>query len=278
MAVPVTKTKIIIPRPRPDLLSRSRLLDLFDEILDYPLTLISAPAGYGKTSFLIDLAHKADYPVSWFAIDNLDKDLKRFLYHFIAAIRSTFPNFGSRTYSAIDNQSTTPIDLDQIIRVLVNDIYNNISEHFVVILDDFHLVSDNHLVTEFINRLSQEMDDNCHLVLSSRTIFNMTDLPLMVGRSEVLGLSYEDLAFNADELKTLLKNKYQQTITNQESSSLIKESEGWITGLLLSYETSSLKLPGQSRAANVSGANLFNYLAQQVFESQPNEIQEFLLK
>ena len=278
MAVPVTKTKITIPLPRPDLLSRSRLLDLVDDILDYPLTLVSAPAGYGKTSFLIDLACQAEYPVTWFAIDSLDRDLIRFLYHLIAAINSTFPDFGSKTFSVIDNQGSTPIDLDQIIRVLVNDIYDNITEHFVIILDDYHQVADFDQVTEFINRFSQAVDDNCHLVLSSRTIFNMTDLPLLVGRSEVLGINFEDLAFKADELKALLEKKYQQTISDQESNTLIEETEGWITGLLLSFETNSLEIPVQSKAADVSGVNLFNYLAQQVFESQPNEIQEFLLK
>ena len=101
MTVPVTRTKIIVPQPRFDLLSRPRLLDMLKDVLDYPLTLISAPAGYGKTSLLIDFAHVAEHPVTWFKIDNLDQDITRFLYHLAASIDVAFPSCGSRMFSAI---------------------------------------------------------------------------------------------------------------------------------------------------------------------------------
>ena len=278
MTVPVTRTKITVPRPRPDLLSRPRLLELLDDILDYRLTLVSAPPGYGKTSLLIDLASKVDYPVAWFSIDSLDKDFIRFLYHLVAAIKSPFPGFGSRTISLLDNHSTTPIDLEQVLRVLVNDIYDNISEHFVVILEDFHQVAENQQITDFINLFCRDMSDNCHLILSSRTKFNLPDMPLFVGRSEVLGIDFVDLAFTAAEFQDLLLNKYQQTLKNDEYKSLISKTEGWVTGLLMSFETNLINMPDQSRAANVTGVNLFNYMAQQIFDKQPKDIRDFLLK
>ncbi len=278
MSVTVTRTKILLPRRRPDLISRHRLLEMLDDVLDYRFTLVSAPAGYGKTSLLIDLAHQAKYPVSWLTLDSLDQDLQRFLTHLIKSINLNFPDFGSRTLSLLDNTSSLALDLDQLIRTLVNDMYDNIREHFAIILDDYHLVDDNQQINRFISRLGQEMDENCHLILSSRTLFNLPDLALMVSRSLLRGLGYEDLAFQPEEIKSLLEKNYRQHISDQESQVLAKETEGWITGLLLSAETNLNNLTIHTRTAKVSGVGIFDFLAEQVLDQQTPLIQDFLLK
>ncbi len=278
MSVTVTRTKILLPRRRPDLISRPRLLEVLDDVLDYRFTLVSAPAGYGKTSLLVDLAHQAEYPVSWFTLDSLDQDLQRFLTHLIKSINLSFSDFGSRTLSLIDNSVSSTFDLDQLVQTLVNDMYDNIPEHFVIILDDYHLVDNNEQINRFISRLGQEMDENCHLILSSRTLFDLPDLALMVNRSQIKGLGFEDLAFQPEEIKSLLEKNYQQHITNQESQILAKESEGWITGLLLSAETDLKNMINQSRAAKVSGVDIFDFLAEQVLNQQTPLIQHFLLR
>jgi len=278
MSVTITRTKILLPRRRPDLISRPRLIELLDDVLDYRFTLISAPAGYGKTSLLVDLAHQVKYPVSWLTLDSLDQDLQRFLTHLIKSINLNFSAFGSRTLSLLENASSLTFDLDQLIHTLVNDMYDNIPEHFAIILDDFHLVDDNQQINRFISHLGQEMDENCHLILSSRTLFNLPDLALMVSRSLIKGLGYEDLAFQPEEIKSLLEKNYQQHITDQESQILANESEGWITGLLLSAEIDLNGFPTHSRTAKVSGVDIFDFLAEQVFNLQTPLIQDFLLR
>lgn len=275
MSVTVTRIKILTPRCRPDLISRPRLLKLLDDVLDYRFTLVSAPAGYGKTSLLVDLAHRVKYPVSWLTLDSLDQDLQRFLTHLIKSINLNFSDFGSRTLSLLENTSSLTFDLDQLIRTFVNDMYANIPEHFAIILDDFHLVDDNQQINRFISHLGQEMDENCHLILSSRTLFNLPDLALMVSRSLIKSLGYEELAFQPEEIKFLLEKNYQQHITDQESQILAKESEGWITGLLLSAETGLSGLTTHSRTAKVSGVDIFDFLAEQVFKLQTPLIQGF---
>ena len=277
MTVPVTRTKIIVPQPRFDLLTRPRLLEMLKDVLDYPLTLISAPAGYGKTSLLIDFAQGAEHPVTWFKIDSLDQDITRFLYHLAASIDAAFPSCGTRMFSAIDNIENIHRDQDQIIRIFVNEIYDNISEHFVMLLDDFHLVNNESHIVNFINRFMLDMSDNCHLILASRTQIALPDLPLMVGRSQVKAIGYEDLAFQADEIQELLYQKHHLEISKEESQSLANKTEGWITGLLLSLKTAS-PVPDQTRASRITGINLFNYLAQQVFDGQPKQIKDFLLR
>ena len=92
--IPVVRTKTIIPRRRSEILSRPRLLSILNNVLDLKLLILAAPAGYGKTSLLVDFSHHTQVPVCWLALDPLDCDPKRFINHFILSIRSKFPAFG----------------------------------------------------------------------------------------------------------------------------------------------------------------------------------------
>ena len=94
---PLVMTKIQVPRRRPDLLSRRRLVDFVHAHLDRKLILISAPAGYGKTALLTDFAHDTELPVCWYTLDPFDRDLRVFLEHMVAAIALRFPAFGERS-------------------------------------------------------------------------------------------------------------------------------------------------------------------------------------
>ena len=278
MSITITRTKVLLPRRRPDLLSRKRLLSMLDDLLEYRLTLITAPAGYGKTSLLVDLAHRVEYPFCWLALDPLDQDLYRFLHYFTAAVREQFPEFGSASISLLNSAGEGQLHLEQLLRTIINDLYDHVPEHFALVLDDYHLVDSSPLVNQFINRFSQEVDENCHLVIASRSLLSLPDLPLMVGRSQVKGLSFEELAFVPREIKSLLEKNYHQTLTDQESERIHQETEGWITGLLLSAEADRSGMEERGRAARAAGIDLYDYLAQQVLERQPADLRDFLLR
>ena len=278
MNYPITKTKIILPRRQKDILSRQRLLNMLDDLLEYRLTLIIAPAGYGKTTLLVDLATQVEYPVCWLAIDPLDLDPQRFLNHFAAAIQQQFPDFGAPTRSLLDNPEGGDLDQKRVLQTIVNDLYDHVQEHFVLVLDDLHLIHNNQDINHFINRFVQETDENCHLVITSRSLLNLTDLPHMIGRSQVYGLSFEELAFDPEEIKNLYKIKFDQELSNKEAERIVEETEGWITGFLLSAETIHKGVSIQGQAARVAGIDLYDYLAQQVLEQQSQEMQDFLLR
>ena len=231
--IPITRTKVLVPRRRADLLSRQRLLELMYGFLELKLIIVAAPAGYGKTSLLVDFIPYAKMPSCWYALDPLDQDLQRFIAHFIASIAQRFPQFGRSSMAALRGTNPDALDIDSIASVVINDVYENIQEHFLIVLDDYHLVEESKLVTYFINQFIQLSDENCHLIIASRTLLNLPDMPLLVARSQVGGMSFEALAFSGEEIQGLWAQNFHAEITPSEAFELSRQTEGWITGVLL---------------------------------------------
>jgi len=274
----VTRTKLIIPRRRDEILTRQRLLDILNELLDLKLIILAAPAGYGKTVLLIDFANHTKWPICWFSLDTLDQEPFRFISHFIAAIKTRYPDFGQTTLSFLNSMSQDKLDMPALVTTLVNDIYENIPEHFIVILDDYHLVEESEEVNQFINRFLQDVDENCHLMVSSRRLLTLSDMPLLVAHNQVGGISFEEVSFSAEEIQELLLQNYHITINDKSAEEITQQTEGWITGLLLSTHLIDESIGERIRVARVSGVGLYDYMAQQVFEQQPPTIQDFLLQ
>ncbi len=275
---PVIRTKTLIPRRRSEILSRPRLLAILDDVLDLKLLILAAPAGYGKTSLLVDFSHHTQAPVCWYALDSLDSDPKRFVAHFIAAIQGKFPAFGYMAQAALADLSQDRMNLEPVISAIVNDAYENINEHFIFVLDDYHLVRDSKPIEVFVNRIIQECAENCHFIIASRTLLTLPDLSLLVARSQVDGLSFEELAFLPEEIKQLMAVNYHQTIADEKAAEMIERTEGWITGLLLTAQLAPKGSGERSRIEKVSGVGIYEYLTQQVFDRQTQSMQSFLLR
>jgi LuxR family transcriptional regulator, maltose regulon positive regulatory protein len=274
----VIKTKLMIPRRRNEVISRPRLLSIIADIIDVKLLIVAAPAGYGKTSLLVDFAYHTELPICWFALDTLDGDPQRFIAHFISALQMRFPKFGKLAMNVLGDLSQDNLNYDPVIAAIVNDAYENITEHFVFVMDDYHLVRDNKAIEPFINRIIQEMAENCHFIIASRMLLTLPDLSLLVARNQVAGLSFEELAFAPGEVKQLILMNYHQSISDERASELVTQTEGWITGLLLSTELSPKGNEDRMRLAKVSGIGVYEYLAQQVFDRQPQDVQKLLLR
>ena len=278
MAKKPTLTKVILPQRRKELFTRQRLINLLYDLLDEKLILVIAPAGYGKTSLLVDFAYQVDFPACWYAVDELDQTPERFFTYFIAAIHQQFPSFGEASKAALKAVNPFTPDINQLVSVIVNDAYEHIQEHFLIILDDYHLVCNIKEIQAFLNRFINTSAENCHLVLSSRTLISLPDLPLLVARSQVGGIGFEELAFRPDEIQSFVLQYYHVTLSDTASQDLARDTEGWITGLMLSAQVMGQGMTNQMRAARVTGVELYTYLAQEILDQQTEEIREFLLR
>src|SRR5574339_1057815 len=267
--IPISKTKIIVPHRRPELLSRPRLLGSLKSLLDNKLLLLSAPAGYGKTSLLIDLANNIDMPVCWLALDLLDRDPQRFLAYFIAALSEQFSDVGETSRHQLNRLKSIEEDAESILVMLTNELYEHVENDFLLILDDYHLLDDVPIISDLLNRFLQLVDDNCHVLLSSRTLPALHDVTLMVAREQVAGLSHAELAFIPREVQALYAQNFHQHLPDELASEFVEQTGGWITGMVLS------NLPGMAR---VSGVDTFAYLGRQVLDQQPEEVRLFLLR
>jgi ATP/maltotriose-dependent transcriptional regulator MalT/two-component SAPR family response regulator len=274
-ASPFSRTKVILPRRREDLLARPRLLHLLNTFLDKKLILITAPAGYGKTSLLVDMANHSELPVCWLALDELDRDPQRFVTYFIAALAERFPSFGAQSSAALNALVSLEENLEALTVTLTNEIYDKIREHFVLVLDDYHLVEDAAAIRNFLGRFVKLSDENCHLVLSSRRLTHLPDLPRMIANEQVEGLDFSELAFRPEEIQALLAQNYHTDISEDAARELAEKSEGWITGLQLAGFSGGIT--DHMRVARASGVDLHKYFNEQVLAPQPPVVRTVLL-
>jgi ATP/maltotriose-dependent transcriptional regulator MalT/two-component SAPR family response regulator len=276
--IPISKTKITLPKRRVELLTRKRLLDSLYEILDRKLIMVSAPAGYGKTSLLIDLAHHSDVPFCWLALDPLDREPQRFITYLIATLTEHFPKFGNRSLSMLNTLTGRDDSMERLLVTLVNEIYEKIGEHFVLVLDDFHLLDGVKSIQYFVNRFVQLVGENCHLIISSRSLTELSDMTLLVAREQVGGLDFSDLSFRPEEIQALLAQNRQIHLSDEDARKLVEATEGWITGLQFT-DVETIRSGGNNfHPSHGVGVSVFDYLGQQALENQPEALRTFLLR
>lgn len=276
--LPLSRTKITVPGRRPEILSRARLLDMLQDLLDKRLVLVTAPAGYGKTSLLVDLANHTRMPVCWFSLDALDQEPQRFISYFIAAIAEKFSRFGVQSNAALTGLTSIEEGLENLIITLVNEIYEQVDEHFVLVVDDYQFVDTVPAIHNFINRFIQLASENCHLILASRRLPALPDMIALVARQQIGGFDLTELAFRPDEIRLLFEKNYNTTLTEAETEQLMRQTEGWVTGLHLVRANGSRSLPDLTHAARAVGVDLSDYFEQQVLSQQEADIHSFLLQ
>jgi LuxR family maltose regulon positive regulatory protein len=272
----IIRTKVVVPRQRRDLLHRARLVDFIHERIDRKLILISAAAGYGKTSLLTDYAHDTDLPVCWYSLDEWDRDPRVFLEYIVASIRECFPEFGARTLAAL-NEGIRAEGPRSVAGTLVNEIYESIPDYFALVIDDFHLISDSREVTSLFSFLLRRLPENCHILLASRTTTPGLPVIELVARGELAGLGNDDLKFTGHEIQQLLRQNHNLDLPADEAERLAQQSEGWITAILLTTHTLWKGLLQTMALAQGDDSQIFAYLAREVLEQQPADVQGFLM-
>jgi len=270
-------TKIRIPRRRPELLPRPRLVNLLHAHLDRKLILLSAPAGYGKTALLTELAHDTEWPVCWYTLDPFDQDPRVFLEYLIASIAHRFPAFGARTRTLLRQTTDLGANLHPLVATLVQEIYQTIPEYFVLILDDHHTVESQDLVNEILDLFVTYVDESCHVILASRMLPALANLSLLVARRQAAGLSIDELRFTPLEIQALALRGYGLELSMEQSDLLAQRTGGWITGLLLGVAPRWQQAQSEVALRGRIGLDLYDYLSRQVLDQQPAPLRDFLL-
>jgi LuxR family maltose regulon positive regulatory protein len=278
--IPVVWTRLTIPQQGAIHLRRQRLIDTLHNTIDRKLTLVRAPAGYGKTSLLVDLAHETDLAVCWYALEPQSSDLGVFLTHLIATMARRFPSFGGRSARALqDMGGQVHVQLRIFVATFVDEILNTIPEYFFLILDDYHNLDESSNVHEFIRLLIDFMPEQCHMIISSRTV---PPLPLirLVARQQMAAIGVDELRFTEHEVRELLAHGLDVALPTTQVRLLTQHTDGWVTAILLSANTGwdTLSPDQRSPAMDLTETGIYDYLMNEVFGHQPQDVQTFLLR
>ncbi|MDA1349124.1 MAG: tetratricopeptide repeat protein [Chloroflexi bacterium] len=268
--------KYTVPNPRGGVLRRQRLVDALHENLPDTLQLISAPAGFGKTSLLADFARDTDLPVAWYGVDERDRDPYTFLRNIAQAIKFQFPALDDLEVQAVGLFSDDKHWRSTAGR-LVDWVREYVRNYFVLIVDDLHTISPNSSVRDAMDYLVQRLPDNCRLIISTREIPQLTSLPKLISQRKVSGLGATELKFKPEEIQALFHQNFDIEISIQEAHGLEEESQGWITSILLTTHSLWKGLFRETLVARGKTSLLYEYIASEVFSQQRPAIQTFLL-
>jgi ATP/maltotriose-dependent transcriptional regulator MalT len=228
ISTPILATKLYLPPPRPNVVLRPRLIERLNEGLDRKLTLISAPAGFGKTTLVSEWLAGCQRRVGWLSLDGGDNDPTRFLTYLVAALQTIAPNIGESVLRAL--QSPQPPPIGSILTVLLNDI-TTLPDHFALVLDDYHVI-DVQTVDTTLTFLLEHLPPQMHLVIATRE-----DPPFPLARLRARGqlteLRAADLRFTPAEAAEFLNQIMGLNLSAQDIAALEERTEGWIAGLHL---------------------------------------------
>lgn len=267
--------KFSLPPPSPDYLRRGRLLDFLHHNIHRKLLLILAAAGYGKTSLVADFVRDTDYPVAWLRLDEADRDLAVLAADIVAALQRAFPAFQSTLPALAAQPAEGP---DELAAVLNHEIEIGLDRYFILVLDDFHLIEEAESILQFFDSLLLALPEQAHLLMAGRTIPPFQRLASLAAHDQVAGLSEEHLRFTAAEVQALLQARHNLVLPETEADRLVADMEGWITGILLTTQLMWQGLMASMLQARQTASPLYDYLAQEVLEQQPEPLRQFMLE
>ncbi|CAG1013830.1 serine/threonine-protein kinase PknK [Anaerolineales bacterium] len=272
---PLLKTKLYLPTLPSSRVVRSGLIAHLADVDKKALTVISAPAGFGKTTLLAEWIAQTSLPVAWLSLDNGDNDPYRFLSYLVSALESVHEGIGIEARQIMQSMQLVPPHI--ILASLMNDL-GRLAEPYVLVLDDYQFITE-HAVHEAMSYLLDHIPSNMHLVIATRA-----DPPLQLGRlrahGQMLELRTQDLRFKSQEAAEFLNAVMQLGLSAEDIDALEAHTEGWVVGLKMA----ALSMQGREdasefiRAFSGSHRYVLDYLVEEVLKRQPPHVQTFLLE
>jgi LuxR family maltose regulon positive regulatory protein len=277
MSAPILATKLYIPPPRSKIVLRTRLIERLNAGCAHGcrLTLISAPAGFGKTTLVSEWIASCGMPVAWLSLDERDNDPARFISYLVKALQTIQTGIGEGLLAAL--QSPQPLQIETILTTLLNEI-STIPENFLLILDDYHSI-DSKPVDQALAFLIEHQPPQMHLLIATR---EDPDLPLarMRARGQCTELRAADLRFTPAETTDFFNQVMGLNLSTENITTLEARTEGWIVGLQLAALSMQGHQDTTSFIQSFTGSHHFvlDYLVEEVLGQQSESIQTFLLR
>lgn len=277
METSLLATKTLVPPPRPRLVSRPRLIERLEEGLGYDLVLISAPAGFGKTTLLGEWARR-DRPgvhTCWVSLDEGDNDPVRFFDYVVLALQRFQPHLGDKVLSWLHSPQPPPVR--SVLGALANDLVG-LSEDLVLALDDFQFVTSPEL-HDGVTFLLDHLPPRVHLLIATRA-----DPPLPLarlrGRGQLLEIGADDLRFTVEEAAGLLRELSGGDLAAEHVAALTERTEGWAVGLKMAALSMGQRQDVSGFVKSFAGSHRYvmDYLLEEVLQQQTENVQDFLLK
>jgi LuxR family maltose regulon positive regulatory protein len=277
MDTPLLTTKLYIPPVRPELVSRPRLIERLNQGLHRKLTLVSAPAGFGKTTLLSESVGGCGRPVAWLSLDKGDNDPTRFWAYFIAALQTVRADIGETALAML--RSSQPPPIEAILTTLINEVAEG-ADAFAFVLDDYHVI-EAQPIRSALAFLLDHLPPQMHLVIASRA-----DPPLPLsrlrGRGQLTELRTADLRFTPDEAAAFLNQVMGLGLSAEDVAALEARTEGWIVGLQMAALSmrgrDTERIAGFIAAFTGSQRYILDYLTDEVLLQQPESVRTFLLR
>lgn len=277
MSTPILATKLYIPPARTQLVPRPRLIERMNESLSsrHKLTVISAPAGFGKTTLVREWIVNCERPVAWLSLDEGDNENTRFLTYLIAALQTIVPNIGAEALRMVQSAQLPPIE--SVLTILFNEIAA-IPDNIILVLDDYHVIEDK-TVGNILTFLLEHLPPQMHLVITTREDPNLP-LARLRARDQLTGLRATDLRFTDSEAAEFLNQVMGLSLSAEDIAALEARTEGWIAGLQLAAISMQGHHDTSTFIKSLTGSHHFvlDYLIEEVLGQQPESVQAFLLR
>ena len=283
MPTSILATKLYIPPPRPNVVLRPRLIDRLNKghATGRRLTLIAAPAGFGKTTLVSEWIAGCGRPTAWLSLDEGDSDPVRFLTYLVAAVQTIAPNIGADVLSTLQSLQSPPTEA--ILTALLNEIAT-LPEKFNLVLDDYHLIDSKPIaaptsVNDALTFLVEHQPPQMHLVITSREDPNLPLARLRV-RNQLTELRVADLRFTPAEAAEFLNQAMGLSLSAEDIAALEARTEGWIAGLQLAALSMQSQQDVGGFIQSFAGDHRYivDYLVEEVLKRQPEPIRNFLLQ
>jgi LuxR family maltose regulon positive regulatory protein len=279
------RTKLLPPRPAPEILARPRLIERLQANLALPVTLVTANAGSGKTTLVADFLRKQERPYVWYQLDHTDADPTVFLGYLTYGIQQRIDNFGETMFAYLQQSQELAQQPKLAADVLLNEILESVEQKLIVVLDDYHHLGGETPVHAVLDRLIAYLPDVLHVIVISRDIPPLT-LARLRSQDSLAIIDRTDLLFTDEETQELFRKVFGLALTSEQLREYGARTHGWITALQLVRQVAQRqvtsgaheKAPDPLAVLHQSERDIFEYFAEEVFAAELPHIQQYLMR